>query len=70
MFQTDYQSLEIILLKYISSICLFGRGVILKKLTSTRKGEEVNKKRTGGEDVKMTQNGLTSTSNGPVSKLH
>ena len=55
---------------YISSICLFGLGVILKKLTWRRGGGGGQQKRTRGKGLKMTQNGLTSTANGPFSKLH
>ena len=55
---------------YINSICLFGLGVILKKLTWRRGGGGGQQKRTRGKGLKMTQNGLTSTANGPFSKLH
>ena len=51
---------------YINSICLFGQAVTLEKLARRKGGQQ---KRTRGKGVKMTQNGLTSTANGPFSKL-
>ena len=47
---------------YINSICLFGQGVISKKLTRKRGDQQ---KQTRWKGVKMAQNELTSTANGP-----
>ena len=54
---------------YMNFFCLFGQGVILKKLTR-RRGGGGQQKRTRGKVVKVAQNGLTSIANGSFSKVH
>ena len=57
MFQIDYQNLEIILLKYINSICLFEGGVLLNKFTSPRREEWINKRGEGERGQKLPKMG-------------